>query len=148
MTTCSCDDDDEQIEFINKQLEETLDIQHMKNAKVTPIKDIITKTEPPIMVFDVEHTGCMEAYVLQLSWGLYKNDGTLIKMNDYFLKPDAPIYIHPRATYVHKITYEALLQKPNSLSITELLTRFMADVSRCKTLVAHNIKSDVKTLNK
>ena len=32
-----------------------------------------TPLEPPIMVFDVEHTGCMEQLVLQLSWGLYKH---------------------------------------------------------------------------
>ena len=71
----------------------------MKTAKITPIKDIITKpeqpnndiiakyeppikdiiikSERPIMVFDVEHTGCMEQFVLQLSWGLYHRDGTL-----------------------------------------------------------------------
>ena len=99
------------------------------------------------MVFDVEHTGCMEQFVLQLSWGLYHRDGTLIDMQDYFLKPNGQMFILPRAIDKHKITYEVLLQKTSTLEITELLTKFMADVSRCETLVAHNMKSDLKTLN-
>ena len=64
------------------------------------------------MVYDVEHTGCTDALILQLSWGIYKRDGTLIEMKDYFLRPDHEIFIHPRAIEIHKITYEALLQKP------------------------------------
>ena len=56
-------------------------------------KDTGKKHEPPIMVFDVEQTGCTEAFILQLSWGLYKHDGTLIEMKDYFLKPNHEIYI-------------------------------------------------------
>ena len=51
------------------------------------IKDTDKQHEPPIMVFDVEYNGCTEAFILQLSWGLYKRDGTLIEMKDYFLKP-------------------------------------------------------------
>ena len=68
-------------------------------------------------------------------------------MNDCFLKPNGRIFIHPRAIEKHKIDYEALLQKTNTLEITELLTKFVADVSRCETLVAHNMKGDLKTLN-
>ena len=144
---CGVDDTD-QLESINNVLLEKLDIKHMRTAKVTPIKDIITKSEPPIMVFDIEHTGCTEVFILQLSWGLYKRDGTLIEMKDYFLKPNNIMYIHPRAIEKHKITYEALLQKPNTLEISELLTKFTADALRCQTLVAHNMKSDLNTLNK
>ena len=64
---CSVGDDVE-VERINNMLLEKLDLQHMKNAKVTPIKDVITKTNhKPVIVFDVEHTGCSETFVLQLS---------------------------------------------------------------------------------
>ena len=56
--------------------------------------------------------------------------------------------MHPRAFEKHKISYEALLLKPNTLGISELLTNFTADVSRCETLVAHNIKRDLKTLSR
>ena len=38
---CS-DDDNKEIESINKMLLVKLDIEHMKNVKVTPIKNIIT----------------------------------------------------------------------------------------------------------
>ena len=112
-----------------------------------PINDILTNSEPPIMVFDVEHTGCMEQVILQLSWGLYTRDGTLIEIKDYFLKPNKKIFIHPRAIEKHHITYDVLLQKPNTLDITDLLTKFMEDASRCGTLVAHNMKGDLATLN-
>ena len=141
------DDDDAQVENINKSIMQRLGIEHMKNAKVSPIKDIITKSEPPIMVFDVEHTGCIYQHILQLSWCLYQHDGTLIKANDYFLQPDDTIYIHPRAIEKHNITHEVLLQKQNKLRIAELLNTFMADVHKCETLVSHNIKSDLNTLN-
>ena len=66
---CSVGDDVE-VERINKMLLEKLDLQHMKNAKVTPIKDVITHTKhKPVIVFDVEHTGCSEAFVLQTVMG-------------------------------------------------------------------------------
>ena len=147
-TKCCVDDDDE-VERINKMLLDKLDLKHMKNAKVTPIKNIITTPEPtPVVVFDVEHTGCREAFVLQLSWGLYLRDGTLLQMKDYYLKPESEIYIHPRATEKTGITFETLLQKENVLPIEELLKEFANDVSKCEVLVSHNMNSDIRTLNK
>ena len=35
------------------------------------------------MVFDVEHTGCKEQIVIKLSWGMYKQDDTLLEMEYY-----------------------------------------------------------------
>ena len=107
-----------------------------------------TPEPTPVIVFDVEHTGCSEAFVLQLSWGLYQRDGTLIKMKDYYLKPEGEIYIHPRASEITGITFETLLQKENVLPIQALLKEFANDVSNCEVLVAHNINNDIKTLNK
>ena len=103
------------------------------------IKNTDKTQELPLMVFDVEHTGCTDAFILQLSWGLYKRDGTLIEMKDYFLRPDHEIFIHPRAIEIYKIPYEALLQKPNTLDFSELSEKIMKDASRCDILVAHNI---------
>ena len=52
------DDDDVQVENINKSIMQRLGIEHMKTAKVSPIKNIITKSkhEFPVIVFDIEHT--------------------------------------------------------------------------------------------
>ena len=102
----------------------------------------------PVIVFDVEHSGCGDAYILQLSWGLYNNDGSLIKMRDYYLRPESEIYINPRASFVHGITYDTLLTKPNTLPINELLSEFVNDVLMCDVLVAHNINVDIKTVNR
>ena len=104
--------------------------------------------EPYTIVFDVEHTGCKESYILQLSWGIYDDNGTLLRMSDYYLQPDGYIYINPYASKVHGITYDTLLENTNSLRIMDLLNRFIEDTENCKTLVAHNMASDIKTINK
>ena len=46
------------------------------------------------MVFGVEHTGCKEQLLLQLSWGIYKQDGTLLEMKYYCSEPTDYIYIY------------------------------------------------------
>ena len=107
-----------------------------------------TTIEPYTIVLDVEHTGCKESYILQLSWGIYNDEGILLRMSDYFLQPDNYIYINPYASKIHGITYESLLEKPNSLRIIDLLNRFIEDTKHCKTLVAHNMASDIKTINR
>ena len=140
---CSVDDID-QLAQINKGLLDKLDIKHMVNAKINPIKDIITKTkELPntiecvndtsfIMVFDVEHSGTCESHILQLSWGMYTKDGALVRSTDLYVKPDGYININPHVSKKIHLTYEELLSKSNSLPIKELLTLFMADASKCK----------------
>ena len=132
-------------QLLQRVIKENSDVSDIENKS---IEDSNEKNEKPIMIFDVEHTGCSETLILQLSWGLYKHDGTLIEMKDYFLKPPHEFFIHPRAIEIHKITYELLLMNPNSLEILELLKTFMADVLRCETLIAQNIKGDLRTLNK
>ena len=89
--------------------------------------------EPYTIVLDVEHTGCKESYILQLSWGIYNDNGTLLRMSDYFLQPDNYIYINPHASKITGITYESLLEKTNSLRIMDLLNRFIEDTKHCKT---------------
>ena len=86
--------------------------------------------ESLIMVFDVEHTGCKEQLILQLSWGIYKQDGTLLEIKDYYLEPTDFIYINPRASNAHHITWGTLLQKPNKLNIGQMLNEFMSDLKK------------------
>ena len=103
------------------------------------------------MVFDVEHTGCKEQLILQLSWGMYKQDGTLLEIKGYYLESTDYIYIYiyisPRASDKHHIPFEALLHKSNKLKLEILLNEFMTDLTKCKPLVAHNMTSDLSTLN-
>ena len=149
---CSVDDTDE-VDKINELMIHELDIKHMKNAKITPITDIITKTTEPdiselIMVFDVEHSGTSVNRILQLSWGLYSDDGTLVRMSDFYVKPNEYIEINPYVSKKIRLTYDELLVKENKLPIQELLTKFMDDASKCKIVVSHNIGADTKTMNK
>ena len=101
-----------------------------------------------IMVFDVEHSGTGENYVLQLSWGLYDDDGSLLLMNDFYVDPDDYIYINPHVVNKIGLSFEDLLTKPNRLPINELLTKFITDATNCKLLVSHNSTADINTMNK
>ena len=118
---CSVGDDVE-VERINNMLLEKLDLQHMKNAKVTPIKDVITKTKhKPVIVFDVEHTGCSETLVLQRSWGLYQHDGTLIHMKGYYLKPEGDMHTYRCThTFIHIYIFVLSLERFWKISFTNI----------------------------
>ena len=125
-----------------------------ETEEVTTTADSETSTpeeqniQNSVMVFDVEHSGTGENYVLQLSWGLYHDDGTLITMNDFYVDPDDYIYINPHVSKKIKLTFEDLLTKPNRLPIKELLTKFMTDAASCKILVSHHINIDMNTMNR
>ena len=71
-------------QLLERIIKENSDVSDIENKT---IEDNNEKNEKPIMIFDVEHTGCSETLILQLSRGLYKHDGTLIEMKDYFLNP-------------------------------------------------------------
>ena len=57
------------------------------------------------------------------------------------------ICICPRASLKHHITFEALLHKPDTLILEILINECMTDLTKCDTLVAHNVKGDLSTLN-
>lgn len=78
---------------------------------------------------------------------MYKQDGTLLKMKYYQLEPTDVVYLSPRATDKHHITFESLLHKYNKLKLGTLLNEFMTDLIKCETLVAHNVTSYLSTLN-
>ena len=99
--------------------------------------------QPYTIVLDVEHTGSKDESILQLSWGMYNDDGSLWRMNDYFSKPDTYVYTNPQSNKLTSITHESLLVKKNSLRIKDLLNRFIEDTEHCKTWVAHNIAPDI-----
>ena len=92
-----CDIEDKaKVQSFNDKIIDKLKIRKRFNTAIKQIKSIITKLET-IIVFDVEHTGCRGKYFLQLSWGIYNLDGSLITMKDYYLKPTREIYINPFA---------------------------------------------------
>ena len=57
------------------------------------------------------------------------------------------LYISPRASGKHHVTCEALLHRPNELKLEILLNGCMTVLTKCKTLVAHSVKSDLGTLS-
>ena len=64
-------------QLLERIIEENSDVSDIENKSIENNNE---ENEKPIMVFDLEHTGCSETLILQLSWGLYKHDGTLIEM--------------------------------------------------------------------
>ena len=161
---CSIDDV-EQVGNINNLLLDKLDIKHMKNVKVTPIKDIITKSdqalpekETPldgkyIIVMDVETNGLIKQrgitptlhnlhmfpHVVQFSWGLFTEKGECKVMKDYIIKPDG--WDMNGSDRIHGITYERANQE--GVDIKTVLQKYKHDIdNHCSKLVCHNLDFD------
>ena len=58
-------------------------IEHETTPSESSTVDTEHIYEPLKLVVDVEHTGCKEQLIIQLSWGMYKQDGTLLEMKYY-----------------------------------------------------------------
>ena len=154
--SCSMDDTVE-VNDINKLLVKELKLKHISQIQITPIIDQITNsetlqnTDEPkeelTMVFDVEHSGRSDSQVLQLSWGIYTNNGTCLSMKDYYVKPEGFIDINPHVSKKIHLTYEELVEKQNALPVKELLELFLSDVAKSSLLVAHNMSADERTMN-
>ena len=128
------------------------DLKPLKRTDTDFVDGVVSSdtsyVDPHTVVLDVEHSGSKESYIIQFSWGLYDDNGSLLRMNDYYVKPHEYIYINPYVSKITGLTYDSLLAKPNSLPIKDLLNRFTTDVRHCKKLVAHNMASDISTINK
>lgn len=68
-------------------------------------------------------------------------------MKDYCLKPEDKLYVHPRASDTHGLTYDVLLGKTKSLDMTPLLNEFVTVLNDCYILDARKITGDLSTIN-
>ena len=98
-----------------------------------------------IVVFDIEHTGCSNQKILQVSWRIYKND-KLYRVYDY--------YRNYKRIDINPIVYNKIKNSirfktfNNSASIRNILDYFCRDIEKADILVSHNIKCDINIINK
>lgn len=83
--------------------------------------------------------------LLEIAWNIYNIDGTPVKKTDYLIKPDYPEKKNEealRAFNIHKISFEKVSEKGNSLK--EILLALLQDIDTFKVdmIVAHNIDFD------
>jgi len=104
------------------------------------------------LVFDTETSGLPKKYnlpaeyvdnwprIVQLSWGIYDNDGKEIKFYDYIIKPEG-FTIDPDSTKIHRITTEIALEKGRD--IKEILLKFKKSLKKVDYIAAHNYDFDI-----
>jgi len=105
------------------------------------------------LVFDTETTGLPKSkyakpeetylfpYVVQLSWMVFDSGTNKIEtVKDKIIRLPDNIRIPPKATEIHGITQEKMLEEGEP--IKRVLKSFMRDVSSCTYLVGHNIHFD------
>lgn len=115
----------------------------------------IKKQNRTILFFDTETTGLPENYnasindtsnwprLVQLSWIVAEEDGTIISERDYIIKPEG--YIIPKdSSDVHGITTERASKE--GARLLDVLDKFLKDLNTTDYIVGHNIEFDVRVV--
>ena len=104
------------------------------------------------LIFDTETTGLPKNFkapytdtdnwprMIQLAWQLHDDEGKLIEVKDYIVKPvgfDIPF----NATKIHGISTQKALEEGRDLRF--VLEEFEKDLVRAKYNIGHNVKFDV-----
>ena len=121
------------------------------------ISEILNITNQPrkILFFDTETTGLPKNYnapindtsnwprLVQLSWIVAKENGTIISERDYIIKPEG--YIIPKdSSDVHGITTERASKE--GVRLFDVLDEFLNELNTTDYIVGHNIEFDVKVV--
>lgn len=115
----------------------------------------IKKQNRTILFFDTETTGLPQNYnapindtsnwprLVQLSWIVAEEDGTIIRERDYIIKPEG--FIIPKdSSDVHGITTERASNE--GVGLYDVLDEFLKDLNTSDYIVGHNIDFDVKVV--
>jgi DNA polymerase III epsilon subunit-like protein len=98
-----------------------------------PRNKLIVDSEKYLHAYDT-------ARLLQLSWACYDINGKLIKLSDYYVKPEG---YEVRETRIHGITPEIA---NTGKSFMEVMIKFYNDFTTVKYIVGHNISFDVNVM--
>jgi len=134
----------------------------LKKTEPSFIDDaVMTKPKGRVIVFDLETNGLPDtpkfgvfypptdlvryrtSRVVQWSWALYEPDGTLIKEEDYLIKPNLAEY-RIMNHEIHGVT-EALA-KEKGVSFDEVLAVWKTSTDQATTIVGHNVNFDKNVL--
>jgi len=107
------------------------------------------------LIFDTETNGLPSNYrlpaeytnnwpqIVQLSWGIYYDNGDLKESHDYIIKPNG-FTITEESIKIHKITNE--LAHKVGHNIKDALYKFKESLKTVQTIVAHNFDFDINVL--
>jgi DNA polymerase III epsilon subunit-like protein/nucleoside-triphosphatase THEP1 len=134
-------------------------------AAETPIQSpAATPLEKPlgrVIVFDLETTGLpitpsfgtyyppteldkyKQSRIVQWSWALYEQDGTLIKEEDHIIKPN-PVEYRIENSKFHGITDQ--IARVQGKDFATVLALWKTDVFEATTMVGHNVNFDKHVL--
>ncbi|WGH27722.1 MAG: DNA polymerase III subunit alpha [Candidatus Shikimatogenerans bostrichidophilus] len=82
--------------------------------------------------------------LIQISWQLYDNNGKLIKLNNYFIKPDN-FKINKKSFLIHGINKKLL--KKRGKNIKYVLNKFYKYLKLSTYIIGHNIDFDINIIN-
>lgn len=80
------------------------------------------------------------ARILQFSWGIYDVHGNLLKIEDYYIKPEG---YKVSATHIHGITEEIASK---GFMFSDIVKKFRNDFMKVKYIVGHNVQFDANVL--
>ena len=107
------------------------------------------------LFFDTETTGLPRNYnapvsdidnwprVVQIAWTVTDETGTELRFQSFIIRPDG-FEISPAASRIHGISTDTALRE--GVEIKSVLATLATDLSKAKTLVAHNIAFDERVV--
>jgi len=81
-----------------------------------------------------------KARILQFSWGCYDVEGNLLKIEDYYIKPEG---YKVAATEIHGITEEIA---SNGFMFNDVVKKFREDFMKVNYIVGHSVQFDANVL--
>jgi DNA polymerase-3 subunit alpha len=107
------------------------------------------------LIFDTETTGLPGNWnapltdfanwprVVQIAWQLHATDGKLISAESLIVQPEG-FTIPFNAEKVHGISTDRAMRE--GLPLTEVINRFLSDVTKCSYIAGHNIEFDLNIM--
>jgi DNA polymerase III subunit epsilon len=97
-----------------------------------------------LIFFDTETTGIGKAdRIVQLAWLVSDRHGRILRSQNHIIRPEG-FTIPYNATKIHGISTEKAQKVGQPVNF--VLNDFSSDVLKCKALVAHNIKFDLRMM--
>jgi DNA polymerase-3 subunit alpha len=107
------------------------------------IVDTETTGLPPRRVDPINFIEWANCRIVQIAWVVIDVEGTIVKQADHIIKP-CWFIIPDESTAIHGITQE--FAHAQGKEIKDVLKEFIEDISRCDTLVAHNMDFDYNVI--
>ncbi len=107
--------------------------------------NVINQKKSNIIFIDTETNSVHKDRVaLQLAWSVYSEDGKKLFSKSFILK-QLDVEISPSAYKIHHISYDRMAREGRQPFV--VYGEFLKDIEICDTVVGHNLRFDIKTVN-